>query len=126
MVNEHNAFDLAKYIDRSNLADHHREQRLSKVDASGRPWPKDVRVQLNSGVFIRCDIRYDGINDDGQRRFLVIAEVDWENYHPTILWVSEYPRDATLIFRIPGLPDAQADRMAAFIELRPMKIIEVD
>jgi hypothetical protein len=122
MVNEHNAFDLAKYIEHPIRG----TTDGIKVDVSGRPWPKDVRVQLNSGVFIRCDIRYDGINDDGQRRFLVIAEVDWENYHPTILWVSEYPRDATLIFRIPGLPDAQADRMAAFIELRPMKIIEVD
>lgn len=123
MPDEHNVFDLAKYIDKSNLADHH---RVGNIDLSGRPAPKDVRVQLNSGVLVKCDIRYDGIDQDGQRRFLVIAEIDWENYHPTILWAGEYPRDATLIFRIPGMPDPEAAKMAAFMELRPEKIIEVD
>lgn len=123
MVNEHNAFDLAKYItEKRNTWGYGKVD----LDTSGRPAPKDIRVQLNSGIFVKCDVRYDGVNEDGQRRFLVIAEIDWENYHPTILWADEYPRDVTLIVRIPGMPDPEAEKMAAFMELRPNKIIEFD
>lgn len=128
MPDEHNAFDLSKLLDSANNADiisRNQETRLNKVDSTGRPWPKDVRVQLNSGITVKCDVRYDGVDPDGQRRFLVIAEIDWENYHPTTLWVGEYPMDATLIFRIPGMDDDDAARMAAFMELRPEKILEV-
>lgn len=100
-MDEHNAFDLAKYIQDNDIKPMDR-MNSDGVDLSGRPAPKDIRVQLNSGVLVKCDVRYDGVNEDGQRRFLVIAEIDWENYHPTILWAEEYPRDATLIFRIPG------------------------
>lgn len=128
MVNEHNAFDLSKLIDKgdnaSRIADN-RDKRIGLVDLSGRPAPKDVRVKLNSGVVVKCDVRYDGVDMDGQRRFVVIAEIDWENYHPTVMTAAEYPRDATLIFRIPGLPDADAAVMASRMMLQPERIIEV-
>lgn len=127
MPDERNAFDLSSLSAADmSIVNQNREQRLAKIDASGRPWPKGVRVQLNSGVEVKCDVRYDGTDSDGTRRFVVLAEIDWENYQPRVLWVDEYPRDVTLIFRIPGMPDEDAHKMAAFMETRPMKIVEVD
>lgn len=76
-----------------------------KVDLSGRPRPENIRVQLNSGVELKCDVKYDGM-EDGRRRYLVIAEIDWENYWPTTLIVGIYPADCMLSFK---MPDDMAD-----------------
>jgi hypothetical protein len=108
-MKDHNAFDLSKLLTTKGNAeqiDRNREARLSPVDLSGKPTPKGVRVKLNSGVVIECgDVRYDGLNLDGNRRFVVLVEFDWENYHPTQVIAAEYPRDVTLVFRIPDVDD---------------------
>lgn len=121
MVNEHNAFDLAKLIGNKPSRDVDGDQRW---DMSGKPPPKGVTVTLNSGVRVPCEVKYAGTAPN-TRLFTVLAEIDWENYHPVILSVAEMPRDVEFRFRIPGLDDASANQIAAGIVLQPDKIIEV-
>lgn len=102
--------DLSKYLEDNNIGP--MESFDSRVDRSGKPKPKDVRVLLNSGIEVKCEVVYDGLDPDRTRRFLVIAEIDWENYWPKELRVGEHPTDTTLSFRIPGLPDDEADDFA--------------
>jgi hypothetical protein len=73
-----------------------------RIDRSGKPVPENVRVQLNSGIVIGCAVRYDGTDPaDGTRRYNVVAELDWENYWPTLMIVGVYPSDVTLTFHMP-------------------------
>lgn len=96
------------------------------VDLSGRPAPVNVRVQLDSGVEVRCDVRYSGVNpNDGDRLFTVIAEIDWENYHPKLLIVEEMPNDVEFRFRVPGMPDDQCQAIAQMLQLIPERIVRV-
>lgn len=98
----------------------------SKIDQSGRPKPVNVRVQLNSGIEVRCDVRYSGINkQDGDRLFTVVAEIDWENYHPVALLVEEMCNDVEFRFRIPGMSDFDAQQICRTMQLRPDRIIGV-
>jgi hypothetical protein len=128
MPDEHNAFDLAKL-----LADNSTEQERwvdtalgPKIDTSGKPKPVNVRVQLNSGIEVKCDVRYSGINPkDGDRLFTVIAEIDWENYFPVALIVEEMPNDCEFRFRVPGVPDDVAQKFAERLEFRPERIVRV-
>jgi hypothetical protein len=124
MANEHNAFDLAKFIEDNNIGP--MQSFATDIDYSGKPRPSGVSVQLNSGVMVKCDIRYAGINPkDGCRLFVVIAEIDWENYFPKVIIVEEMPRDAELRFRVPGMTDAEAQRLCAATQFVAQRIIEV-
>lgn len=68
-------------------------------DTSGKPKPENVRVRLESGLEIRCDLRYDGM--EGQhRRYLVLAELDWNKSTPVAMIVGVYPRDVMLGMRL--------------------------
>lgn len=101
--------DMSKLLADSSLTD----TGELHVDRSGRPKPKHVRVQLNSGIEVKCDVRYDGIDrTDDTRRFLVIAEIDWENYYPKAMIAEECPTDAALILRVPGMTDADHEAAA--------------
>jgi hypothetical protein len=95
------------------------------VDRSGKPKPVNVRVQLNSGVVIKCDCRYAGTNPkDGDRLFVVIAEIDWENYHPKALIIEEAPSDVEYRFRVPGVPDEACNRIASTLTVIPERIVK--
>jgi hypothetical protein len=121
MPDEHNAFDLAalKY-EQEQWAD------TTKIDRSGKPAPVNVRVQLNSGVVVKCDCRYAGINPkDGDRIFTVIAEIDWENYQPVLLLVEEAPNDVEYRFRVAGLPDELDEQYRAGLRFIPERIVYV-
>jgi hypothetical protein len=122
MPDEHNAFDLAKLA----LPEQPFEWQAVAIDTSGKPKPVNVRVQLNSGIEVKCDVRYSGVNPkDGDRLFTVIAEIDWENYHPTVLIVEEMPNDCEFRFRVPGMPDDEAEIVAAGLTLVPERIVRV-
>lgn len=96
-----------------------------KLDLSGRPAPKDVRVRLNSGIEVRCEVRYDGIDDaDNTRRFLVIAELDWENYWPTTLLVGEVCNDVTLAL-VTNVESDEHRRRATRLRVVAEKVIGV-
>lgn len=117
MPDERNVFDLSQFVDA--LRDD-----APKIDTSGRPAPKNVRVQLNSGVLVKCDVRYQGVNPaDGDRIFTVIAEIDWENYHPKLLLVEEAPNDVEYRFRVPGVPDEECNQILATLQLIPERIV---
>lgn len=112
-------FDLSKLL-KDNPLDY------NNVDLSGRPKPTNVRVQLNSGVIVKCDVRYSGTNtQDGDRLFTVIAEIDWENYHPEILLVEELPNDVEFRFRVPGMSDEACNVICQTLTLRPERIVRV-
>lgn len=92
---------MPNIIDLSTLfGDGDKQEPDNPVDLSGKPIPEDVRVILNSNVEVRCDIKYDGISPtDGNRRYFVVAELDWENYWPAIMIVGLYPSDVTLALK---------------------------
>lgn len=115
-------YDLSKLLAEHPLTD----TGLGRlVDLSGRPIPKDVRVKLNSGMEIRCDVKYDGIDtSDDTRRYVVFAEIDWENYWPLACFVGEYPRDVTIIFRS-NCDDHENAWRAENLRVIPERIIEV-
>lgn len=122
MMDDTNAFDLGELLN----ANRQQAQRDSLVDLSGKPKPVNVRVVLNSGVEVRCDTRYSGVNDqDGDRLFTVVAEIDWENYWPTQLLVEELPDDVEFRFRVPGLPDEKTQEFCSGIRLMPDRILRV-
>lgn len=127
-MDDHNAFDLANLGAGFNrpipaFGDGPTERR---IDASGKPLPEDVRVQLNSGIEVKCDIRYDGIDTtDNTRRFLVICEMDWENYFPKTLIVGLYPSDVTLCLRVPGASDDDHVRFSQSMRVVTEKILAV-
>lgn len=117
------AFDLGKYVRDNNID----PLQSHGVDLSGKPKPVNVRVQLNSGVIIKCDdVRYSGINpNDGDRLFTVIAEIDWENYIPSLLIVEEMPTDVEFRFRVPGMNDADAQAICSTLQTVYERIIHV-
>jgi hypothetical protein len=91
-----------------------------------RPKPQGVRVQLNSGVIIKCDCRYQGVNPvDGDRLFTILAEIDWENYWPTKILVAEMPTDVEFRLRVAGLPDELDAQFCSGITLLADRIIHV-
>jgi hypothetical protein len=105
MPDEHNAFDLAKLLEDAKIQD---ERQL--FDVSGRPKPENIRVVLQSGLEVKCDIKYDGMQD-GYRRYFVMAEIDWENYWPTKLLVGALPSDVMLSFKMPDDMDMMTEGM---------------
>ena len=114
--------DLSKLLKDNPLDFDH----YHNVDLSGRPKPVGVRVKLDSGVFVKCDVRYSGTNKtDGDRLFTVIAEIDWENYHPKELWVEEMPNDVEFRFLVPGMSDIDAQAIANSLKFMPEKIVVV-
>lgn len=122
MTSMSDAFDLAHFV----VPDEPYEWQPVPVDVSGRPNPVNVRVQLNSGVVVKCDCRYQGVNPkDGCRLFTVIAEIDWENYHPKLLIVEEYPNDVEFRFRVPGMSNEDGEKLAATMQFIPERIIRV-
>lgn len=99
----------------------HETHPLPEVDDSGRPVPEGVVAVLNSGVRVPCSVRYDGLQKSSfgyvLRRYLVLAEIDWENYQIDTLEIGVLPKDVTLGIRVSGLNDeahvAYASRMKA-------------
>lgn len=120
MADEHNVFDLSELL--ATPAIH----EFDTPDISGKPAPVNVRVQLNSGVVVKCDCRYQGINPrDGDRIFTVIAEIDWENYQPKLIIVEEMPDDVELRLRVAGLPDELDSQYCNGLALVPERIVHV-
>jgi hypothetical protein len=121
-MDEHNAFDLAKLA----IPTEPHQWQPQAVDLSGKPKPQGVRVQLNSGVIIKCDCRYQGVNPvDGDRLFTILAEIDWENYWPTKILVAEMPTDVEFRLRVAGLPDELDAQFCSGITLLADRIIHV-
>lgn len=122
MPDEHNAFDLASLA----IPSERHEWQPTPVDLSGKPKPQGVRVQLNSGIEVKCDCRFQGINPvDGDRLFTIIAEIDWENYWPTKILVAEMPSDVEFRLRVAGLPDELDAQFCSGIVLLPERIVHV-
>lgn len=118
-------FDLARLAIPDKPEPWQPQHHTIPVDISGKPWPKGVAVKLNSGVVVKCDVRFQGTAPNA-RLFTVIAEIDWENYHPTVLMVEEMPSDVEFRFRVPGLPDGEAtDKFVSQLQLQPQKIVRV-
>lgn len=93
------AFDLSKYLRDNNVEP--MQSFATDRDLSGKPKPENVRAVLNSGIEVKCELKYDGIDKNGMRRHFVIAEIDWENYWPTTLVVGVFPTDCVLSLKVP-------------------------
>jgi hypothetical protein len=78
---------------------------LNEVDDSGRPVPEDVVAVLDSGVRVPCAVRYDGVDRNRSRRYIVMAEIDWENYQIDVLEIGVLPYDVVLVIKVSGLND---------------------
>jgi hypothetical protein len=72
-------------------------------DLSGRPVPKGVRVILDSGIEVPCEVKYDGHSETDKRfrRYTFSAEVNWAQHHIEAILVDEYPMDVHLIAKFP-------------------------
>lgn len=93
------AFDLSKYLQHNSIDP--MQSFATDRDMSGKPKPENVRAVLNSGIEVKCELKYDGIDKNGMRRHFVIAEIDWENYWPTTLVVGVFPTDCVLSLKVP-------------------------
>lgn len=83
------------------LGDEPSKQPDELVDTSGKPVPENVRVILVNKLEIKCELRYDGLHDDGKRRYLVLAEIDWETHFPTHMIIGVMPTNTWLAFHMP-------------------------
>jgi hypothetical protein len=112
--------DLAHIFDNEN----ERDRDQTKVDLSGRPIPKNVRAQLNSGFELQCEVAYDGEskNTKNMRRYLIKAEIDWYKHWISTLVVGEWPEDVELILDLPesekGAVPQYFHQMTTYIEKR--------
>lgn len=89
-----------------------------RIDPSGKPAPTNVVAVLDSGVHVKCEVRYDGLDAQGFRRYLAIAEIDWENYYPKALYVGTLVDDVSLSLLVPGVPDDVHQQFAKQLEIR--------
>lgn len=105
MENERPGFDESDRLEAEALD--------QSVDLSGRPVPKGVRVVIESGLEVPCDVRYDGRDEDGYRRYVVDAHTDWSKHVVSVLAVEEMPIDARLIIDMGDATDAEAERATA-------------
>lgn len=97
----------------------------SKVDLSGKPIPKDIRAILDSGLEIKCGVKYDGKEHDGSRRYLVIAEVDWNKNWVTKMIIGEYPTDCYVALATHDVVGTEHERYAAQMEAVVEHVIPV-
>jgi hypothetical protein len=100
---------------------------LPDMDDSGRPVPEDIVAVLDSGVRVPCAVRYDGtqLGFGGKtlRRYLVMAEIDWENYQIDVLEIGVLPSDVTLGIRVSGLSDEDHVKYAAHMRAKILRHI---
>lgn len=85
------------------------KQDWKHEDMSGRPVPKGVRVILDSGVEIPCEVRYDGHSERDKRfrRYVITAEIDWLKHHIQTIVIDENPLDVHLIVQFPDSLDSE-------------------
>jgi len=70
------------------------------VDDSGRPCPTRAWVTLSSGVVVECPIIYGGMFRN-ERRYRVVAEVDWATAKVATVDVDRWPPDVYVTLKIP-------------------------
>lgn len=95
-------------------------------DLSGKPAPVGVTAVLENGFRVKCDVRYDGIDDVGWRRYAVFAEWDWDRHWIDALEVEEMATDISLIFKFPDEYKAsETFKRSGAVDLRVKKIINI-
>lgn len=76
------------------------------VDNSGRPCPTRALATLSSGVVVECAVVYGGMFR-GERRYRVVAEIDWATVRVVSVEMDRWPPDVYVSLRIPEEWDDQ-------------------
>lgn len=90
------------------------------IDLTGRPMPENVRVQLNSGIELPCEVVYDGMvhqDESAYRRYKITAEIDWSKHWVKTLVVGELPIDVRLIFDVENATGSECQQRARTMEV---------
>ena len=98
------------------------------VDDSGKPVPENVVAILDSGVRVPCTVRFDGIEQAFSklwRRYLVVAEVDWQKHRIDILEIGAMPTDVTIQVQVWDMPDHEWMEYAEHMQARVVKEVQV-
>jgi hypothetical protein len=70
------------------------------VDNSGRPCPTRAFVTLSSGVVVDAVVVYGGVHRN-DRRYRVVAELDWATANVVMVEVDRWPPDVQITMRVP-------------------------
>jgi len=70
------------------------------VDTSGKPCPTYAIVRLSSGLVIECPVVYGGMMGN-DRRYRVIAELDWSTAKVESIEVDRWPPDCFVTLKVP-------------------------
>ena len=98
------------------------------IDDSGRPEPENVVAILDSGMRVPCTVRYDGTEQTFRqmwRRYVVVAEVDWQKHRIDILEIGLMPTDVTMQIQVFDMPDHEWLDYAAHMRARVLKEVQV-
>lgn len=98
------------------------------IDTSGRPVPENVVAILDSGVRVPCGVRFDGwehTHYGSWRRYVVVAEVDWQKHRIDILEIGSMPTDVTIQVQVHDMPDQEWLEYATHMRSRVLKEVQV-
>lgn len=89
-------------IDLANLfGDNGSDPPPPPVDLSGRPVPTRAIATLSSGIQIECAVIFNGHMPDGQRKYKVVAELDWSTANVVRVEVDRWPSDVYITMKVP-------------------------
>jgi hypothetical protein len=70
------------------------------VDTSGKPCPTYAIARLSSGLAVECPVVYGGMMGR-DRRYRVIAELDWSTAKVVSIEVDRWPPDCFITLKVP-------------------------
>ena len=73
---------------------------LPPKDLSGRPCPTRAFATLSSGIVVDCPVVFGGIRGN-DRRYKVIAELDWATAQVVSIEVDRWPPDVMVTLKVP-------------------------
>lgn len=66
-----------------------------------KPRPTRAWAHLSSGVIVECDVQWAGFLPNGDRRYRLVAEIDWATANVLRFDVDRWPRDVQVTIAVP-------------------------
>lgn len=98
------SFDLGAY----NFNDPMPAAPVKPVDTSGKPYPTSATLITADGYRLAADIVFDGVDADGDRRYMLMVESDWLTLRLAAVELDKHPNDVSVVFKMVG--DFDSDR----------------
>ena len=92
------SFDLGSF----NFDDHTPPPPSKPIDDSGKPFPTQAFLVTADGYRVQADISFDGVDDDGDRRYVLTVETGWLDLRLAAVELDCHPPDVSVVFKTIG------------------------